>query len=268
MAAGAGATLAIAAADGEGGRPAPVVVAVVAQAAANRARAAAWIAGQVSPDVTVTCDPAMCGQLRDRGVPAARQRTFGWAGTRTFVTGLVVVTPAVRTRLSPRLAAIYAPLVIASFGTGAERVDVRVVAPDGAAAFRARLASGRAAATSSARQLLRNRNLRVAPQARAAMLAGRVDSRLLVTLAALTAQVPVRLVALTGLPPGASSAVPMLGADIGVSSPTALSSVLEFLRAQRAPYRPAEAAVARSAGGQTLVTVRFDAPSPVDAGSP
>ncbi len=157
--------------------------------------------------VTAACDPPMCGQVRDQGVPAARLRTFPLAASHPFGSGLVVVTPAVRARFGARLAAAYAPLVIARFGTGSARVDVRVAAPDGPAAFRSRLASGHAAAISAGRQLLRNRNLRATARVRAALLAGRVDSRLLVTLSALASQLPVRLVALGDLPPGASSAV-------------------------------------------------------------
>jgi hypothetical protein len=65
--------------------------------------------------------------------------------------------------------------------------------------------------------LLGNRNLQASPQARAAMLAGHVDSRLLVTFSVLAAQMPVRLVALGDLAPGASPAVPLRGAEIGRS---------------------------------------------------
>jgi putative peptide zinc metalloprotease protein len=266
MAAGAGATLALGVAVVGAGNRAPA--AVVSQAAADRARAAVWIAGQVSQDVTVACDAQMCGQIRGRGVPAAMLRTVQPPASRPFGSGLVVATPAVRARFGSRLAAVYAPLVIASFGTGAGRVDVRLVAPAGAAAFTSRLASGRAAVISAARQLLGNRNLEVSAQARTVMLAGHVDSRLLVTLSVLASQMPVRLVALGDLPPGASPAVPLRGADIGAASPRALAAALAFLRAQQPPYRPGAAAVVPGAGGRSLVAVRFDVPSPIGAGYP
>ena len=41
-------------------------------AAAARAQAAAWIAGQVSSDAVVACDPGMCAALESRGMPAGR----------------------------------------------------------------------------------------------------------------------------------------------------------------------------------------------------
>ena len=49
-------------------------------------------------------------------------------------------TAAVRGLFGSRLAGVYAPEVLASFGTGAARVDVRVVAPDRSARYRQALA--------------------------------------------------------------------------------------------------------------------------------
>ena len=49
---------------------------------------------------------------------------------------IVVDTTVLRNQLGSQLPSVYAPVIIASFGTGASRVDVRVEAPDGAAAYR------------------------------------------------------------------------------------------------------------------------------------
>jgi hypothetical protein len=74
---------------------------------------------QVSPDVTVWCDPGMCQQLRLDGFPAGRLKPLG-SGVRALLgSGIVVATPAVRGQLGSTLAAGYAPQVIASFGAGA-----------------------------------------------------------------------------------------------------------------------------------------------------
>jgi hypothetical protein len=43
-----------------------------AAGAAVRALAAAWVAGQVSPDVTVSCDAVMCAVLKAHGFPAGK----------------------------------------------------------------------------------------------------------------------------------------------------------------------------------------------------
>jgi len=183
-----------------------------------------------------------------------------------WVPGVVVSTPAVRNQFGARLAAVYAPLVIAGFGSGAERVDVRAVAPDGAAAFKSQLISEHAYRSSAGSQLARNKNLHASSAARAALPPGQVDSRLLATLSVLASEMPIRLVAFDGLPPGASSAVPLRGAELGAASPASLSAILAFLHAQQAPYLPAVAAMIRSASGQSLVTVRFDALSLMAAG--
>ena len=47
---------------------------------------------------------------------------------------VVLGTAAVRGLFGSRLAAVYAPEVLAGFGTGPARIDVRIVAPDGSAA--------------------------------------------------------------------------------------------------------------------------------------
>ena len=58
---------------------------------------------------------------------------------------MVLATAAVRGMFGSRLADVYAPDVLASFGTGQARVDVRIVAPDGALAYRASLTADVAA---------------------------------------------------------------------------------------------------------------------------
>jgi hypothetical protein len=172
----------------------------------------------------------------------------------------------IQSQFGARLATDYAPLVIASFGSGAERVDIRVVAPHGAAALQAQLASEHIHLISAGKLLLDNMNIQVSPSARAALLAGQVDPRLLVTLSALAAEMPLRLVSFDASSPGATTAVPLRGADIGTVSAAGLSAMLAFWHAQQAPYLPAVAA--RSTRGQPLVTVRFDAQGLMDVGGP
>ena len=249
MSFGAGVTLA---ATGTG-QPAPLT-----QGTASL-QAAAWIAGQLSPDVTVACDPQMCAQVRSSGFPAAGLTIVPSGARASLGSGVVVATPAIRDQFGARLAAADAPLVIASFGSGAEQVDIRAVTPDGAAALRSQLAAERTRDISAGTQLLDNKNIQAVPAARALLLAGQVDPRLLVTLSALASQLPVKLVAFDDPSPGASPAVPLRGAEIGAASPAGLSAMLAFLRAQQAPYLPAVAAITRSASGLSLVTVRFDA---------
>jgi hypothetical protein len=237
-----------------------------AAAAASRVQAAAWVAQQVSPDVTVWCDPGMCGQLRRDGFPAARVQPLPPGGRVPSGSGVVVATVVVRDQLGPRLAAAVAPQLIASFGSGAGRVDVRSIAPAGPAALRTELAAEQTALASAGRQLLGNKNIQVSASARAALSAGRVDARLLAILSLVSAQLPVRLLAFIGAP-GAGSGVPLRGADIGVASPAARSSVIALLDVQQGSYRPA-AVTAIGGAGQALVAVRFDAPADLNISQP
>jgi hypothetical protein len=230
---------------------------------ATEAETAAWIAAQVGSGTTVSCDPAMCAQLRQRGFPAAGLMTLRPSAASPLGSAVVVATPAIRDQFGARLAAAYAPLVIASFGSGADRVDVRAVAPDGAAAFESELAAGHTRLIFAGKELLSNKNLQASAAARTALLAGQADPRLLVTLSALVSEMPLRLVSFDDPSPGASPAVPLRGAEIAATSSAGLTAALAFLHAQQAPYLPAVSAVT---GGQSLINVRFDAPGLVDVG--
>lgn len=228
-------------------------------AAADRHSAAVWIAQQVSPAVIVSCDPEMCSELQASGFPSAQLTVLPPTASDPLGSAVVVATPAIRSQFGTRLASVYAPLVMASFGTGTGRVEVRAVAPDGSAAFEATLASARIARITAGKQLLGNKHVQASAAARAALLAGQVDPRLLITLSALAAQLPVRLVIFGDPSPGASPDVPLRGAEIGAAASAGLSAMLTFLTAQRPPYQPAVARIVKNADGQSVVTVRFDA---------
>ena len=158
-----------------------------------RDQAAAWIASQVGGDMIVACDPAMCSVLLAHGVMAANQLVLRSATADPLGSDVVVATPAVRSQFGTRLASVYAPEVIASFGSGDARIDVRAVAPDGAAAFGRELAADLAARRAAGRQLLGNSQIQASPAARAALLSGQADDRLMITLAAMAAAGPVQI---------------------------------------------------------------------------
>ena len=235
--------------------------AAAAAAAASRSQAAAWVAQQVSPGVTVSCDPGMCLQLRKDGFPGARLQPLPGHATVLLGSGVIVATPAIRRQFDARLTAAYAPQVIASFGSGAGRVDVRTIAPAGATAFETHLAAEEVALASVGRQLLGNKNIQASPSAQTALRAGQVDARLLAILSLLAAQLPVRVAAFTAAP-GAGPGVPARGAEIGLTSAAARTAVVALLDAQQVPYRPAVAATGD--GSRSVLTLRFDAPASLD----
>ena len=248
-----------------GGTGSPSPSPLPSAAAASRAQAAAWVAQQVSPDAAVSCDPAMCAQLQRDQFPAARLKRLPPGASVLPASGLVVATPAIRSQFGPRLAAAYAPQVIASFGSGAARVDIRMIAPAGARAFRTQLAAKQSALALAGRQLLSNTNIQAGASARAALWGGQVDARLLTVLSLLSAQMPVRLMGFDGAP-GADPGVPLRGAEIGVTSSAARSAVVALLDAQRRPYRPTVTDMAYS--GRSVVILRFDAPASLDMSQP
>jgi hypothetical protein len=240
----------------------------LAAAAAARQRAAAWVAGQTSPVAIVACDPAMCAALEAHGVAAGRLLTLTPARSDPLGSDLVVATAAVRSQFGARLAGVYAPVTLASFGSGTARIDVRVVAPDGSAAYRAALAADVRARASAGAQLLRNRSIHVSAAARSALADGDVDPRLLLTLAALAHLRPLDIVGFGRPSPGASAGVPLRSAEItgaappGSRRPVPLRRLMVVLRAQRAPYVPSSLEIVRTPGGAVL-RIGYPVPSPL-----
>jgi hypothetical protein len=240
------------------GRPASAV----SDATMARDQAAAWYARQVSAAAIVACDPAMCATLTRHGIAAGNLLVLGPGAGDPLGSDVVLATAAVRGMFGLRLASVYAPERLASFGTGAARVDVRVVAPDGAAAYRTALAADVAARQSAGAQLLHDSRITVTPPARAALAAGQVDARLLITLAALAASEPVQIAGVGDGDPGASPGLPLRTAELTAPAATA-RTMLAFLRAQRSPYLPARAVLTPGPDGESVLTVEFGAPAPL-----
>jgi hypothetical protein len=229
-------------------------------AARAQVQAAAWIAGQVSGDAIVACYPGMCAALQEQGVAAGRLMLLRSAAASPLGASVLVTSRSAGGR--------YAPALIASFGSGGNRVEVRAVEPGGVPAYRAALRADLAARRTAGSELLRNSHIRFTGPGAAQLRAGQVDTRLLATLVALASQYSFGVSAFGDAAPGAPvlfRAVAITG--IGRGLPAALAMV----RAQNPPYLPAHAAVA----GQTGLSIEFAAPSPLgllspvlDAGSP
>ena len=246
-----------------GSESASLSAAALGASAGTRDEAATWIAGQVAASAIVACDPAMCAALQADGLSATRLVVLGTAASDPLGSDIVVATLAVRNQFGTRLQSVYAPAVIASFGTGAGRIDVRAIAPDGAAAYRAALAADRSSRISAGSQLLRNPRIIVAAVPGKALSSGDVDPRLLMMLAALAAQQPIRVTSFGGTSPGAGG-VPLRSVQIaplgsGAKAKASLRSMLSFIDAQRQPFQPLRAGL----GGSSVLTVEYAAPSPL-----
>jgi hypothetical protein len=227
------------------------------------------MARQVAPAAIVACDPQMCAVLQSKGIPAGRLLLLGAGNAGPLGSDVIVSTAAIREEFGSRLTSVYAPVALATFGSGSAQVAVRVVAADGSAAY---LRSWRADATArraAGALLLRNPHVRVSPAGRRELAAGQVDARLLSALGALASLYRVDVAGFGAPAAGADPGVPLRSADIspvpaGRGRDTAtLNSVKRFLLAQQAPFRPADVTTVRLASGQTVLHIEFAAPSPL-----
>jgi hypothetical protein len=250
------------------GSPAQGGVSGVVAAAGVRRHAATWVAQQVSGDAVVACDPAMCGALQAAGVPVGRLLVLQPSQGDPLGSEVLIATAAVRSQFGSRLGGVYAPVVLASFGSGADQIQVRVVAPDGAAAYRAAFAADVAARKSAGAAVLGNANIEIAPAARSQLAAGQVDARLLLTVVALAHSYPVQIISFGQPASGATPGVPLRSAEIAGAAPAhghrsvSLQILRAFLSAQRTPYRPSAVTTVRL-GPRTVLDVEYPAPTPL-----
>jgi hypothetical protein len=257
-----------AAARSKGSAGAKAGPAALASAAADRQQAAVWVAAQVSHSAVVSCDPAMCAALQASGFPTGDLLTLGASADDPMGSQIVVATTALRSQFGSRLADVYAPVVIASFGTGAAQVNVRVEAPDGGRAYLVAERADLLARQAAGQQMMGNKSLHFARNSWQDVTAGRVDSRLMMLLVALTHQhYQVYVSGFGDSGPGAATGVPLR--MVRLSGPPGrhpggkayLSAVVRFLRAQRAPFLARTTVLHVS--GQTVIQVQFGAPSPL-----
>jgi len=249
-----------------------------ASAAALRAEmttrnlAAAWVFQQVSRTAKVSCDPAMCVALEAHGIPKAELLRLRPGMANPLGSDLIVATAPVRSQFGSVLNSVYAPAVLASFGSGGERITIRVIAPDGAAKYRSELAADVLARKASGAYLLSSTRITASAGASKQLSSGQADLRLLYAIAYMAAQQPLDIVAFGNSAPGASAGIPLRSVDLtkadGTASPADLQAMLAGLRAQHALSAGMQAEIVRLARDRTVLQIAFAAPSPLGLGSP
>jgi len=230
-------------------------------AALARDQAAAWIVQQVGSGTIIACDPLVCSALLGHGIPAGRLLPLQSTAANPFGADLIVASPSVRSEYGSNLTSLYAPTLIASFGSGATRVDVRAIAPEGGAAYRAAGRSDLADRKEAGAQLVRNPRFHITAQGARQITAGQVDARLLVTLASLISQRTVTVGSFGDTGPGAPVEFRQVTITGTGGGDAALTADLDQVRTQSAPYLPDSAAIVHPAGPNVLRIV-FGAPSP------
>jgi len=251
-----------------GTRPRAAAPAIAPAAAAGN-RAATWVTAQVSHGVMVSCDPLMCSALRRHGFPAGNLVVTRAGAFSPADSNLMVVTAGLRRALGRQLASVYAPVVLASFGTGTARIEIRAVASNGPASYLRRFRADLAARKSFGTELLHNPAVQAGQPARQQLSEGAVDSRLIATIGIMAALHRVHLVSFGDASPGASPGVPLrsvllYGVTHGVTADTALlDSLRGLLLSQHPSYRPAGIRIVRLATGHSALDLWFAAPGPL-----
>jgi hypothetical protein len=239
----------------------------LASVALARKQAANWVAKQVNADEVIGCDPMMCTALEAAHIQANRLIMLGPDQPDPLGSEILLDTATLQAQFGPRLESVYAPVSLAAFGSGAARVQVRFMAPGGAHAYLAELAADLAARKAAGTEMLHNHSIHASPLARRQLIAGRVDTRLLVTLVTLAHRHPVDILSFGTSQAGASPGVPLRSAEIagapGPSSTPAASvhTLRNSISAQQPPYRPSAIVAVQTASRRTVLRVEYPAPS-------
>ena len=240
-----------------------------AAAAASRERASVWVASQVSRAAIVACDPLMCQRLAADGFPPSNLLVLAPTTSDPLGSDIVIATPAVRAQFGARLSTVYAPSVLASFGRGIFRIDIRLTYGGGAALYNKVLSAGIAAARSYGRALLGFKRITLTSLASRQLAGGRVDSRVSYILRKLAIEHAVFIVAFGDIGPRSSYGVPLRSVELTLSGHRSyqharahIYQIIGFLKSQHQPLRPSRIWITTRLG-HLFLHFEFPAPSPI-----
>jgi hypothetical protein len=226
--------------------------------------AAAWVAAQVSRSAVLACDSQMCSALHAHGFAGGNLLVLGPSVHDPLGADVVIATADVRSEFGARLASVYAPEIMARFGVGQQRIEVRAVAPVGAAAYKSALEADVKARTQAGVELLHNTRIVISAVARRQLGAGQVDSRLTLLLIAMAAVRPISVQAFGDRGPGASPGIPLRSADLAPTGRAPkIKWMLALLHARRGLDKPAHIRLIRLTGGRHALRIVFTTPSPL-----
>ena len=239
------------------GRSGPRTV-VPADPATLTASAAAWVAAQVAPDTVISCDPAMCQALKARRIPASRLYVLKPGKTNPLDSAVIVATPILRSQIGSRLTSVYAPGLLARFGSGNRQIQVRSIALHGPASYMSQVKADLAARKMSGSALAENSRIVTSAAARRELADGEVDSRLMTVITGLAASHPVRIVSFGESGPDTAMA-PFRSAEL---AETNMQKMLATVGGQQPPFRVAHMQSVRLSAGRPVLRIDFAAPSP------
>jgi Protein kinase domain len=241
----------------------------IAAEATDRALAVNWIVDQASRADIVSCDPTVCQELVNKGFPSTNVLPLGSGSNDPLGSTLVIATASIEAQYGSRLTSVYAPVILASFGTGEARINIRWVYPGGNAKYQSDLRTDLSYRRTADAQLLTNSQITVSPAARAQLLTGNIDPRLPQLLALMAGIHPVDIVGFLDQSPGGGPASLMRAVDLATMDSKAhmtraayLDWIKGFIEAQRSQYLPVwEQQVAPGTG--QVFQIAYGAPSPL-----
>ena len=240
-----------------------------ASAAETAARKAAvtWILHQVSPSEVVGCDVLVCRDLSNSGFPSVNQ--LGNASNDLLGNTVVAATATIRNQFGSRLAS-WAPAILASFGSGKARIDIRWVYPGGAKVYRTDLRTGLRDRKAIYVLLLKNSGVRLSATAKRQVLSGQIDPHLAQLIAFMAAYHRVRVVDFASQSPGGGPASLLRWVDLATTvraahlTPKAyLSWMRSIIGAQQPAYHPAWVRLVTLPNRQAVLRIGYAAPSPL-----
>lgn len=226
--------------------------------AATRNVAAAWVAAQVTSAALMSCDPVMCRALKSYGIPAGQMLVLKPGMTNPLRSDVIVATPVLQSQIGANLSSIYAPGLLARFGSGDQQIDVRAIAPHGPIDYMSQVKADLAARKMSGTELARSSRIFASAAARRELAAGGVDSRLMTVITGLAASSPVHIVAFGQSGPSPAVA-PFRSAELAQTNMQAMKTIV---RGQRSPFRAMHMASVRLRTGQFVLRIDFAAPTP------
>jgi hypothetical protein len=235
-----------------------------------RTEAINWILHQVSPDEIVVCDAQVCNDLAKAGFNFSNLIPLGLESNDPLGGALVVATATVRSQFGARLS-VYAPALIASFGSGNARIDIRWDYPDGGAAYKSALPAMASQRITFDAPLLTNSQLTFSAAARKQVLGGQIDPYLPPLLVLMAAQHPLYIADFASESPGGDTSSLMRWVDLATTAQAAqvahltrtayIDWMLAYLGQQRAEYVPDWWHQVTLHPGDTVLRIGFGAPS-------
>jgi hypothetical protein len=214
----------------------------------------------------VACDALVCTELARGGFTLNPLGPGSWDPLGST---LVVATGDIQAHFGHRLASVYAPVLVASFGSGSARIDIRWLYPGGSDKYYDNERSLLRARKVADAQLLTNDNITLPAAAKAKLLSGAVDPRLPQLIAALAYVHPLRIVDFVDQSPGGGPASLLRTVDLATAengshlAPAAYAGWIRgYTNGQRSQYRPAWSQLTLP-NGQTVLRIGYRAPSPL-----